>query len=202
MATISEQLQRAAINIETIMANQSGIRDDQKSLASALHTLAIRVAEVNVQLESLTGSHHDLKHKMFDGNGQPAVIPEIKTRLALVEDRMIPRDELQEMMDASVNTGLKGYVHPCTLKAELPTLVTKIQMDNEAAVALRADGRMDDRRRLRGKLATAATFIVTVKPALWPLVTGVVIIVCVMSFSPYVGPGLAKLIVSLGGKCP
>lgn len=52
------------------------------------------------KVDKLDGDHDDLHHKMFEGNGKPAIIPTLELRVASLEREIVPRDDVRDMVSA------------------------------------------------------------------------------------------------------
>lgn len=87
--------------------------DSVASIRETLTKLATDVAVVQSTLNGLKDGHAELHHRMFEGNGQPAIIPELHTRLAVVEKQLLPTEKLRSMIGEVVETSLDTHTVKC-----------------------------------------------------------------------------------------
>jgi hypothetical protein len=69
------------------------IQDDRKSFREALE-------RIEAVLSKLSDDHDEHVRKLFEGNGHPAIIPDLKQRLATLEGNIMPRDDVRDVVQA------------------------------------------------------------------------------------------------------
>ena len=132
-------------------------------------------------------------------NGTPDKAQAMTDAILAMTSYMIRRDiYLQETHSKQIENitvaivkGVEDHAMKCPVLADLPRLVT----ENMKARAVTEAGEGMENPNLPGILGKVAAFVAAVRPALWP----VAVMVSVVAFSPYVGPGLLQFFKQIGG---
>jgi hypothetical protein len=185
---LADRLDSVTGTLNTILANQSDIRNEHKSFTEFVHGMDMKMARMEDHLVRLIESDR----KLFISNGNPAIIPDHHARIKTLETQVLSKEQLKELAQDVANRVIESHVSDCPVMDDLPRLVTenmKAQAVNEAG-----DG-MENAYSLPGMLGKVAAFVAAIRPALWP----VAVMVSVVAFSPYVGPGLLQFFKQIGG---
>ena len=69
------------------------VQDDRRAFKESLE-------RIEAMLTKLSDDHDEHVKKLFEGNGHPAIIPDLKQRLALLEGNVLPRDDVRDVVQA------------------------------------------------------------------------------------------------------
>lgn len=58
------------------------------------------LSRIEEKVDLLASDHTDHVKKMFEGNGKPAIIPDLSHRVASIEAAMLPRDDVRDVVVA------------------------------------------------------------------------------------------------------
>ena len=102
--------------------------DSVTAIRDGTAKLAMDMAVMQSTLDELKDGHDSLHHKMFEGNGQPAIIPALHTRLTVIEGQLLPANDMRTLMGEVVDEKLETHAAKCQA-----TLMERFKKDDTTA---------------------------------------------------------------------